>query len=196
MPEQTFTTARLASRQKRQNNRKLDVVFAWDGCFKMQTKYLLILLLSLVPVAICGCASRVEGSSSPPAGAAIAPGESVGPVALVPEPERRTRIEVYLGLHSEISAREMEEMVVRIRKEGRFSGQGCGGAPDENGKACGAFWDFFLIKSPEEDKPDGIELGYLQNETGLNTVSGDGFEYRLRQGVFHRKDRPKREQAN
>jgi hypothetical protein len=86
----------------------------------------------------------------------------------------------------------MGAIVARIRKEGRFCGQGCGMATDENGKGCGAFWDGFLVELPEAALGASIDLGYLQNETGLNTVSGDGFEYRLRQGLFHRTELPKR----
>lgn len=161
----------------------------------MRTEHQLVLLLALLLVTLCGCTSRVEGSSSQPPGNSLAPEEPGGPAALVLKPEERTEIEVYLGLHSGISAAGMGSIVVRLRKEGRFCGQGCGAAQDENGKVCGAFWDGFVLKIPEAEKAASIDLGYLQNETGLNTVDGDGFEYRLRQGIFHRKDRSKRQKA-
>lgn len=158
----------------------------------MKTETLLIVALSFAPPAFLGCMSRAQGSSSPLPEASLTPDEPVGPTALVPRLEERSEVEVYLGLHTEISAKDMGAIVARIRKEGRFCGQGCGSGPDENGKACGAFWDGFLVPLPEEEKGASISLVYLQNETGLNTVSGDGFEYRLRQGFFHRTKLPKR----
>ena len=172
----------------------------------MRIKHLMPVLLCMAPLAICGCLSRSEASPSPSSAGPTS--EVTGdPTVLVPErelltpaaqkvivPEREplTPLEVALGLDYEVSAEKMKEIAARIRKEGRFCGQGCGlsGITDD-GKSHGAFWDSFLIKHAAGLEAEAVSLGYLQNEVGFYSLDGNVFEYQLRKGIFYRKSRPK-----
>ncbi|MCE9524757.1 MAG: hypothetical protein K8R36_01735 [Planctomycetales bacterium] len=173
----------------------------------MKIKYLMPTLLFLAPLALCGCLSRSEASpSSSPVGAT--PAVTAVPTVLIPEPEPLTSavpkvivpkrepltpLEVALGLDYEVSAEKMKEIAARIRKEGKYCGQGCGiSGITEDGKAHGAFWDCFVIKNAGGEEAGAVSLGYLQNDVGFYSLDGDGFVYQLRKGIFYRESRPKR----
>ena len=151
----------------------------------MSGKYLLALLL-FTPCSV-GCLSRTEASPATPA-AGVSLEEEAGPTSVVPEREPLTALEVALDLDYEVSKARMLEVVERIRKEGKFCGQGCGIARSEEGHAEGAYWDYVFFK-PGDGQPESLTLGYLQNEIGLFSVGGKGFSYERRKDVFYRQAR-------
>ena len=148
-------------------------------------KRLLPLLFLSPALALCGCISRSEGSSS----TSSLEGTG-GPTILVPEPEVLTPLEIALDLKQEVSAQEMNAIVTRVRREGKYLAQGCGFAAGEDGKSHGAFSDYFSIKFADGENAEYVTIGYLQKGNGLNSVEGKGFRYRLRQGVFYREKLP------
>jgi hypothetical protein len=143
----------------------MDVGIRVSGMNVMQIKHLLFLLLSLATFVLCGCLARSEASSSPLT-AGTSQQEAGGPTSLVPEREPLTPAEVALGLDYEVSRERIVEIAERVRKEGKFGGQGCGmSGPLEDGKPAGAFWDHFLMKFADGEKPEGVTLGYLQTRS-------------------------------